>query len=105
MDYLLRLDFATEPVARESSTKWINKAASLAGCSKWGNLVTGRREITKPTTRSDQRPVRSNSINRLTSVRKKRKVDTAEGDDAAAQSLKSEANILATNLVRKKPKM
>ncbi|MDI1485722.1 MAG: hypothetical protein OHK93_003911 [Ramalina farinacea] len=42
---LLRLDYADEEVAADSSRRWINGAADLAKSGTWGREIIGRKEI------------------------------------------------------------
>lgn len=42
---LLRLDYADEKVAADSSRRWINAAADLAKCGTWGRVIVGRKRI------------------------------------------------------------
>ena len=84
---LLRLDYADQKIATESTQKWINDVAKRAGAKTWGYTVVGSlakvnaTENTNPKKRAAERDVtiaavEANGINTLSTglVRKKAKV-------------------------------
>ena len=84
---LLRLDYADQDIATESTQKWINDVAKRAGVKTWGHTVVG--SLAKVDATVGTNP-------------KKR---AAEGDVAVAAVEANGINTLSTGLVRKKAKV
>ncbi|KAL2040621.1 hypothetical protein N7G274_006600 [Stereocaulon virgatum] len=84
---LLRLDYANQVIAEESTKKWIDDVAKQAGAKHWGYPVVGSRVKMDATV--DTNP-------------KKR---AAEGDTAVIAVQANGINTLSTGLVRKKAKV
>ena len=84
---LLRLDYADQGIATESTQKWINDVAKRAGAKTWGHNVVG--SLAKVDATVGTNP-------------KKR---AAEGDVAVAAVEANCINTLSTGLVRKKAKV
>ncbi|KAL9612695.1 MAG: hypothetical protein Q9167_002731 [Letrouitia subvulpina] len=110
---LLRLDYANEEVAVESSKRWLDDVALCAGVKTWGQRVVGRKEM--PAAEQSQSQLQSSSdrggVNMLGSglVRKKRSNGESggevEGSAVSASGVEGGINVLSTGLVRKKPKV
>ena len=84
---LLRLDYANQVIAEESTKKWIDDVAQRAGAKHWGYSVVG--SLANVDATGDMNP-------------KKR---AAEGDIAVTVVQPSDINTLSTGLVRKKAKV
>jgi len=103
---LLRLDYANEGTALESSRKWIIDVAERAGVQSWGRLVIGTIPIMmKCNTKANQE---SSTILNPGSVRKKKRpVEELSGHATTigVGTMESGINMLSTNIVRKKVKV
>ncbi|KAI9846224.1 MAG: hypothetical protein M1838_001361 [Thelocarpon superellum] len=102
-DFLLHLDFANQKIATESTRRWVHEVAVIAeltGPSQdWGEHIRGSKVRGLA---AQSRTIKGNSVD--ASAMTKRKQD---GRDESSPALGVEAggtNVLATNLVRKKPK-
>jgi regulator of Ty1 transposition protein 109 len=84
---LLRLDYADQAIAEESTKKWIDDVAKRAGAKHWGYPVVG--SLAKVDATGDMNP-------------RKR---AAEGDIAVTAVQANGINTLSTGLVRKKAKV
>ena len=104
MEHLLKLDFATEPMARHSSARWARKAGALANVPSWGALVTGEFEVPVSAAAPEPPSDSSSNINVLTGIRKKRKAEPAAVNDAK-QIPDTAISTGVTNLIMKKPKV
>ena len=98
---LLRLDYANEAVAAESTGTWIEDVAKKACVTKWGRTVFGERSVNP----ADQPAIKGDDGVALIGAgvvrKKKRPADCAlQPDETEALSV----NDLAATLVRKKPK-
>ncbi|KAI9829681.1 MAG: hypothetical protein M1819_006052 [Sarea resinae] len=100
-DLLLRLDFATEAISLQSSKRWIDEVAVVAGLAgggaAWGRTVVGKRKHDAQKSEPTDAGVRSLDAGLI----KKRKNSTTN-TRASAEPV---ANILGAGLVRKKPKV
>lgn len=115
---LLSLDYADLNIAAESSERWIGDVGICAGKEDWGFEVVGEREM------EDQQGVdggglggaegQGNGVEQANTldvglVRKKRRAEgdglgvAGEGNDGDGAD--GTVNVLATGLVRKKPKV
>lgn len=109
MDFLLQTDFTGEDLAVNSTRDWINKILEISQASAFGYSIRGGLVLAEA-----QQPMAgteiptSQTINVLTNIRKKRKVEPADAESGAAmgrpESLQETVNALPTALVRKKPK-
>ena len=102
---LLRLDYADEKVAADSSQKWINDVAARAGLKTWGRHVVGER-----TTSARKDPItvaKSAMLNAGLIRKKKRPAEDMNGGMGVAEpeSKNSDINTLSAGLVRKKAKV
>ncbi len=108
MDYLLQTDFAGENRAIEATKSWIDRVFELSGATSFGRPVLGCATPILPQTTAAVDSSLSSHINVLTGIRKKRKADVTE--DGTIQSDPQEfatapiVNIIASGLLRKKPK-
>lgn len=92
---LLQLDFAGAEQAVQSTRKWLDEVSIKAGVTDIGIDVVGRRPLN--TSRSAQ-PKTTPPVNMLTGIKKKRKIDKVDSEDALSPQF------LSANLIRKKPK-
>ena len=102
---LLRLDYADERVATDSSQKWINDVAERAGLQTWGRHVVGRKTISaKRDPITDARPTMLNAglIRKI-----KRSAEDMNGEVVVAglDRQKPDINTLSAGLIRKKAKV
>ena len=93
---LLEMDFAGSEMGVQSTRKWLELVANKAGVPSFGVEVVGKR---KQDVVCNGTPNNSSQVNMLTGVKKKRKVDQADGATTPS------AQLLSTTLVRKKPKL
>lgn len=109
MDFLLQTDFTGEDLAASSTRDWINKVLEISKASAFGYSIRGGLVLTdtQQAMAGSDIPV-SQTINVLTNIRKKRKVEQAGAESEAAmgrqESLQDTVNALPAALVRKKPK-
>lgn len=122
---LLRLDFANQDLAEDSTKTWIEEIAVLAGLSdSWGQTVTGHQKLCPATTGTQNgghattmlvtkkrkpdptAPAESGVVNTL-GVKKKPKLENPpmEANDSRANGTGDGINTLSSDLVRKKPKV
>lgn len=109
MELLLRLDFANLDVAKASTKRWTDEVRIVAGgasSTAWGRTVVGRKavEVRKETV------VGTGGVNTMNVglVRKKRKLDVGTSIDTVVEVQDSQTpavNVLATGIVRRKPKI
>lgn len=102
---LLRLDYAFEIVARDSTGKWINDVAEKAGLKTWGRHVVG-----KKATSARRDPITDASpamLNAGLIRKKKRPADDMNGGvvEPWSESKEPGINTLSAGLVRKKAKV
>ncbi|CAF9906077.1 MAG: hypothetical protein ALECFALPRED_001961 [Alectoria fallacina] len=102
---LLRLDYAFEMVARDSTGTWINDVAEKAGLKTWGRHVVG-----KKATSARRDPITDASpamLNAGLIRKKKRPADDMNGRvvEAGSESKEPGINTLSAGLVRKKAKV
>ena len=102
---LLRLDYADEKVAIESTGKWISDVIGRAGLKAWGWHVVG-----KKMTSAERDPIiatRPAMLNAGLIRKKKRQADDMNGDavDAGLNAKESGIHTLSAGLVRKKAKV
>lgn len=126
-DVLLKLDFSSDEAAVESTTKWLEEAATLVGeAAQWGKEVVGEAAVQVANTNSSvpsQGPVASQRFvlthhvthgillthcsqpNDLSAsiVRKKRKLETPV--ETPQEAAPPAVNMLSSGLIRKKPKV
>lgn len=97
-DLLLRLDFADEVLASQSSGRWISevRAGVISSDEPWGVTITGTQE---PEQKANAPSASVNSLN-MGLVRKKRKPDSQDSIPTAASAI----NVLGSGMVRKKGK-
>ncbi|MCJ1258590.1 hypothetical protein MMC24_006423 [Lignoscripta atroalba] len=104
-ELLLSLDYADENIAALSTKKWIEHVSKLAGGREWGQVVIG----TKVT------PIKAKGSSGIspttldTGLVRKRTRESVDQNDSTATLQGSQngtgINILATGVVRKKPKV
>lgn len=104
-DQLLRLDYADEEVALNSTRKWINDVAERARVSSWGRLVLGTRPAEAKIAVSGS--AKANILNAGLIRRKKRSAEGPDGPaiEADQENQGSGINTLSAGLVRKKAKV
>ncbi|KAF2717499.1 hypothetical protein K431DRAFT_306852 [Polychaeton citri CBS 116435] len=105
MQTLLNLDFGNRSVAQESTRKWVANVTSICGATAdaWVMTVSGESIANQAEGLQDSR----SSVNDLNgAIRKKRKAidETANTVDSQSFSSAPTVNILASSMVRKKPK-
>ena len=98
---LLRLDYADETVATDSSRRWTNGAADLAKSGTWGRAIIGRKEIAAITP-SILDPVPGVSTLGSGLIRKKKRPAV---DDIQGHEENTEVHGLSAGLVRKKSRI
>ncbi|GAM83943.1 hypothetical protein ANO11243_019330 [Dothideomycetidae sp. 11243] len=108
-DLLLRLDFQNDDAATESTVKWFEEAAKIAGNeAAWGREVVGTATVTTAPdnghTNGTAKPTTASAPNDLSAsiVRKKRKAEAAP--ESVVQETIQPVNMLSSGLVRRKPK-
>ena len=102
---LLRLDYANENIATDSTEKWINDVAQRAGLNVWGRHVVGRRAPSaKRNPIADTKPA---ILNAGLIRRKKRPAEDMNGGgvEAGSEIKQPGVNTLSAGLVRKKAKV
>ncbi|CAF9930670.1 hypothetical protein IMSHALPRED_008248 [Imshaugia aleurites] len=102
---LLRLDYADEDIARESTGKWINDVAEKAGLKDWGRRVVGTKSTSaKRDPITDSKPA---VLNAGLLRKKKRPAEDMNGGVVEAESASKAPGIttLSAGLVRKKAKV
>ncbi|KAI9822431.1 MAG: hypothetical protein M1827_000150 [Pycnora praestabilis] len=100
-DLLLRLDFASEPVAIGSTKRWVDEVRVVARFTTgWGQIIIGKKEtpVAEGTSIGD-----TNTLN-VVRVRKKRKSESGEASDVGGSNGVESANVLSAGIIRKKPK-
>jgi len=106
-ELLLRLDFANESLASQSSSRWINEVRSRVANSDdpWGTLIVGKHKVEVKVN------VSSTGVNSLGMglVRRKRKPESQDASavtaSAQATSTTPAVNVLGAGMIRKKPKV
>ncbi|PNY23792.1 Histone acetyltransferase [Tolypocladium capitatum] len=101
VELLLHLDFATLDKATGSTGRWVGEAG-MGG--RWGLEVTGTRELPSPAHDGKPAPGDAAPVNNLSGLVKRKRADTAGNGESRQGHAASSANVLATGLVRKKPK-
>lgn len=98
---LIRLDYADEKIAAESTERWIHEVAVASGIPNWGTVVHGRRE--SPVV---NRAVGTSNASMLDMglLKKKRKFDGDESSVRHENGTANGVNVLSLDRVRKKPK-
>ncbi|KAF9877184.1 DNA damage response protein [Colletotrichum karsti] len=91
-ELLLHLDFSKPDLATGSTRRWINEVGMG---DSWGLEVVGKREITAPPSNGSS----SGEVNNLSGLVKRKRPEDAATDEPAGK-----VNVLATGLIRKKPK-
>ena len=102
---LLRLDYADEEIAADSTSKWIGDVAQRAGVKSWGYPVTG--EFVPPVI-NDAGNSANPAVLDVGLIRKRKDPpNTLEGpsDKPASVNGTPAVNMLSTGLVRKKAKV
>ena len=102
---LLRLDYADEDVARESTGKWISDIAEKARLRGWGRHVVGKKTtLAKRDPITDAKPAMLNAG--LLRKKKRPAEDMNEGvNEAESEGKESGITTLSAGLVRKKAKV
>ena len=99
-DLLLVLDFSEQEIAQNSTRRWVDEVAVAAGITQaWGEIIIGEKEIVQAEKLVP--PVTSTLNTGL--IKRKRKGDTRD-DKEVAKPQDNVGNMLASTLVRKKPK-
>ncbi|KAL8787366.1 MAG: hypothetical protein Q9213_002249 [Squamulea squamosa] len=121
---LLSLDYANLEIAAESSSRWIEDVGMCAGEEDWGFEVVGEKEMEhNGNAFSDGKVIdagtKENGVGEanilgMGLVRKKKRVVEGDGEPAVEKFMQQEngasgansaVNVLATGLIRKKPKV
>ena len=101
---LLRLDYADENIATDSTGKWINDVAQRAGLKTWGRHVAGRKTTSaKRDPITDAKPAMLNAG--LIRKKKRPAEDTNGGVEAGSEIKEPSINTLSAGLVRKKARV
>lgn len=102
---LLRLDYADENVATDSTGKWVNDVAERAGLKAWGRHVVGR--TTRSVKRDSVADAKPAMLNAGLVRKKKRSAEDIDGVEIQTGSGIKEPgiNMLSAGLVRKKAKV
>jgi len=94
---LLRLDFASQSLAKDSTKTWVDEVAVLAGLSDaWGQTVTGRHTLPIDAARHN------GGAANIIQPAKKRKVDSQDTESVMQTS--GGVQTLSAGLMRKKPR-
>ena len=102
---LLRLDYADEKSATDSTGKWINDVAQRAGLRAWGRHVAGRKTTSaKRDPITDAKPA---MLNAGLIRKKKRPAEDMNGGEVevGSESKEPPINTLSAGLVRKKARV
>ena len=101
---LLRLDYADEKIATDSTGKWISDVAKRAGLRVWGRNVAGRKaKSAKRDPTTDAKPA---MLNAGLIRKKKRPAEEMNGEFESGSEIKeSGINTLSAGLVRKKARI
>ena len=101
---LLRLDYADEKIATDSTGKWISDVAERAGLRVWGRNVAGRKaKSAKRDPTTDAKPA---MLNAGLIRKKKRPAEEMNGEVESGSEIKeSGINTLSAGLVRKKARI
>ena len=102
---LLRLDYADEEIAADSTKKWINDVAQRAGVKNWGHTVAG--EVVPAVVHEAENIANPAVLNAGLIRKKKRSADNLDGPsgDPASVNGTTAVNMLSTGLIRKKAKV
>ena len=102
---LLRLDYADEEIAADSTRKWIDDIAQIAGVKNWGYTVTG--EFVPPVINDAGNGANPAVLDVRLLRKRKGPPNTLEGpsDKPASVYATPAVNMLSTGLVRKKAKV
>lgn len=102
---LLRLDYADEKIAADSTQKWIDDVAQRAGVENWGYTVAG--EVV-PTVVNEAGNSADPAVLNAGLIRKKKRsannLDGSSGEPAPVNGTTA-VNMLSTGLIRKKAKV
>lgn len=104
-DLMLRLDYANEETATDSTRKWTDDVAQKAGVASWGCRVIGTRAVeAEASFDGNAAPM---VLNAGLMRKKKRSAEGPDGPAAEAEEEKkeSEVKMLSAGLVRKKVKV
>ena len=102
---LLRLDYADEKIAADSTRKWINAVAERAGVNDWGYAVAG--EVVPPVLNDAGNSTSPAVLDAGLMKKKKRPAENLNGpsDEPASVNGTTAVNMLSTGLIRKKVKV
>ena len=102
---LLRLDYADEEIAADSTKKWIDDVAYRAGVKNWGYTVAGE---VAPAVVNEAGNIANPAVLNAGLIRKKKRsaenLDGPSGEPASVSGTTA-VNMLSTGLVRKKAKV
>ncbi|ETN44540.1 uncharacterized protein HMPREF1541_10210 [Cyphellophora europaea CBS 101466] len=106
LESLLRLDFAGQQLAAESTDKWVALVKKQTETQDFGASILGKATPAKSLgTATANGSISAPQVTTLTGVRKKRKVEDAAPAVSVVGDLTSpSATVLSAGLVRKKPK-
>ncbi|MCJ1246779.1 hypothetical protein MMC30_003988 [Trapelia coarctata] len=102
---LEQLDYASLPVAADSTQEWIAAVAKEAGVDKWGIEITGIKAILPPAALANGTKDAAMSILGPSLVRRKKRNGEEPVERVNGVSAAGEVKILGAGLVRKKPKL
>ncbi|MCJ1409475.1 hypothetical protein MMC19_003556 [Ptychographa xylographoides] len=107
MSLLQQLDYATLPLASDSTRRWVLAAATESGVDNWGMEVVGRRDlqpsipITVVNGMTEDQPAMLN----FKLLRKKKRSGTDVGEVEVSNEKVEAVMVLGAGLVRKKPRV
>lgn len=110
---LLKLDYANQETARNSSEKWLKEVAAVAKRAHWGQLVVGQGEVTQAISDAAQPAARTLNMGLVKKKKKKRPHDEVElvATDQTSNEMNDKlhgddgADILDPEFTRKKAKL
>ncbi len=102
---LLRLDYADEEVAADSTRKWIDDVARRVGVKNWGYTVAG--EFVQPVIDDAENGANPEVLDAGVIRKRKHPADNPDGpsDEPASVNGTPAVNMLSTGLIRKKAKV
>lgn len=101
---LMRLDYANDDIAADSTRRWINDVAERAGIKAWGRSFVGESKVASAVQKSHDSS--ATMLNAGLVRKKKRPIEDVGGEsDSHLTNADPDLRLLSPGLVRKKPKV